>query len=58
MDMDEKRKKLVEAKNGLENYLYSVKSSLNDELKTKLGDDSDVVESNLPYSATPHSLQD
>ena len=46
-DEDEKKKKLVEAKNGIENYLYSVKNSLNDEMKTKLGDDSEVVETNV-----------
>ena len=28
---DEKNKKLVEAKNGLENYVYSAKNSMNDE---------------------------
>lgn len=44
---DEKNKKLVEAKNGLENYIYSAKNSMNDELKEKLGDDVAVVEEEL-----------
>ena len=34
---DEKFKKVIEAKNGLENYIYSIKNSINDEtLKDKL----------------------
>ena len=34
---DEKFKKVIEAKNGLENYIYSIKNSVNDEsLKDKL----------------------
>lgn len=37
---DKKTVERIEAKNGLENYLYSVKNSLNDELKTKLGEEN------------------
>ena len=44
---DEKNKKLVEAKNGLENYVYTAKNSMNDELKEKLGDDVAVIEEEL-----------
>jgi L1 cell adhesion molecule like protein len=36
---DEERRKRVDAKNQLENYVYSAKSSLNDTLKDKVTDD-------------------
>ena len=36
---DKKVKEQIEAKNGLESYLFSVRNSINDEMKSKLGDD-------------------
>ena len=44
---DENNKTLVESKNALENYLYSVKNSLNDEMKSKLGTDCEVIETTV-----------
>jgi L1 cell adhesion molecule like protein len=43
-EQDEALRKALEAKNSLENYLYGVKNSLNDEAKTKLGDDYKTVD--------------
>lgn len=39
-DEDEKRKKLIESKNALENYCYSIKNTLEDaKIKDKFTDD-------------------
>jgi L1 cell adhesion molecule like protein len=40
---DDKQREIHEAKNGLENYLYGVKNSLNDKTKEKLGSDYDTA---------------
>jgi L1 cell adhesion molecule like protein len=40
-------RKRLDAKNGLENYLYGVKGSLNDTAKEKLGDDYNTVETQV-----------
>ena len=46
-DSDDNNKLLIESKNEIENYLYSVKGSLTEELKTKLGSDCEVIESTV-----------
>ena len=40
---DDKQREIHEAKNGLENYLYGVKNSLNDKTKEKLGSDYETA---------------
>ena len=40
---DKKQKAKIESKNSLENYVYSLRNSVNDQLKEKLGEEDRVL---------------